>query len=430
MTRHGPPGADASPLRPASAMPVVSALEHLLLEAAIALVNVRAQEIDAAIEGTLELVGRFSRTDRAVVFRYDWEAGEASQTHEWCAPGVAPLIDTMQRVAITTWPDAGAEHRRGRSRQVDDVQQVAPGPMRRFLLEHRLNAFIDEPLMDGDHCLGFLGFQTVGTPTPWTEADQRALRLLAELLVNVEYRRRHDAALLRMRDLATVNVELEAFSGVVAHDLRSPLTSIAGFLDVVLSGGLSLEESTQLLRRARAVIDRLDGLIDQLLVYAMSGRVLGDVAPVALDAVVAEALERTRGELDQRQAEVVVASLPSVLGDHDRLVQVVANLLSNAVQHLPADTTPRIVVSGHRREDDVELVVADNGPGIEAAERSRLLTAFETAGPTAGSGLGLAIVRRVVDSHGGWVSLEDADEGGLVVRMLLPVAPEQPRAAG
>lgn len=128
-----------------------------------------------------------------------------------------------------------------------------------------------------------------------------------------------------------------------------------------------------------------------------------------------------------RQAEVTVAGpLAHVHGDHTRLVEVVQNLVSNALVHVPEDRTPTIHIAtapGHN--GNVELQVADNGRGIPPEERDAVLKAFHRGADTkadTGTGLGIPTVHRIVTAHGGSLVLDDAPDGGLLVRVRLPGA--------
>lgn len=230
------------------------------------------------------------------------------------------------------------------------------------------------------------------------------------------------------RRLKRANEELAGFAGVVAHDLKSPLTSIRGLAELVRDGRVDEDRARGLLDRVVANTTRLAELIDDLLEYASAGRTIGRSAPVALDEVVAEALDHLDARITQRRARIEVAPLPVVVGDRQRLVEVMTNLVGNALVHVPEDRVPLIGVTGRVRRDDLgrelaEVTVTDNGTGIPPEEREAVLQAFHRgpdAAPGSGTGLGLPTVERIVQGHGGELLLDDAPGGGLRVRMVLP----------
>lgn len=216
------------------------------------------------------------------------------------------------------------------------------------------------------------------------------------------------------------------FVADAAHELRSPLAALRARLEVS-------ERARDLQRWQTAAPEligdtgRLATLVDDLLALARldESRRLRRVVPVDLDEVVFAEVARLRPTtglvLDTR---VVGAAL--VHGDPDLLRRVVGNLLANALRH----ATHRVQVSLSVSDGQVELTVADDGPGIPLAERERVFERFHRldtarAREQGGSGLGLAIVRDAVHAHGGTVTLQDARPGLLAV-VWLPQDPALP----
>lgn len=404
-------------------------LESVLLDLAVELVDVDLRAVDAAIEDALRRVGQLRRVDRAYLFRYDWGAQTATNTHEWCAPGVPSQRSALTDLPVATWPDQAAAHRRGEVVSIPEVAALpADSQLRALLLPLGIASTTSAPLRDGRDCLGFVGFDTYRTLLHWSAEDQRLLAVLAALLVNVDRRRRQEAQRLVARDLARVNEGLQRYAGTVSHDLRGPLASIRGFVEVVRLHRVEGAQADELLDRALANLSRLEVFIDRLLDDAVAGPAVIDRDRVELREVVHEVLEALAGPIALRGANVEVGPLPVASGDHVQLVQLVQNLLSNALVHVPADRSPHVQVLGRVVDDQVELLLRDNGHGIPPAQRRQVMRAFERlpqARGVEGSGLGLAICRRIVVAHGGSIALGDAPGGGLEVSIMLPGA-EQP----
>jgi two-component system OmpR family sensor kinase len=166
-------------------------------------------------------------------------------------------------------------------------------------------------------------------------------------------------------------------------------------------------------------------LVDDLLLLAHldEGRPLM-LEPVDLDKVVAEAVEMARTLDPERPVEVELAPA-LVSGDHDRLRQVVDNLLSNVRSHTPPDAPLRIELANG--DGHAVLTVADSGPGMNAEQLAQVFERFYRADPSrarssGGAGLGLAIVAAVVEAHGGEVDAESVPRGGTLFRVRLPLA--------
>jgi signal transduction histidine kinase len=243
-------------------------------------------------------------------------------------------------------------------------------------------------------------------------------------------------------ELERSNAALERFAEVVGVELREPLHTVAGLLDLLddrHTGALS-DEGRTLLARAIAGTDRASGIVGSLLEYARTSTVQLQRDRVPLIEVLAEAEAETGPQLAEAKAEVVAGTdgdgrLPMVWCDRNQLVHLLTQLLDNAVR-FRGTAAPVVTVSAEPAGRAVRVTVADNGPGVTEAELPRLFTVFArpalpsltTTGPTTperpgggrGAGLGLALCRRIVERHGGMIWAERGADGGLVVRFELP----------
>jgi signal transduction histidine kinase len=229
-------------------------------------------------------------------------------------------------------------------------------------------------------------------------------------------------------ELERSNAALERFAEVVGVELREPLHTVAGLLDLLddrHAGALS-DEGRTLLARALAGTDRVRSIVGSLLDYARASTadLRRDRFPLA--EALAEAEAETGPLLADAKAEVAADGLPVVVADRGQLVQLLAQLLDNSARFRGAET-PVVAVSAEPVAGAVRITVADNGPGVPDTDLPRLFTAFARAttpapagGHGRGAGLGLALCRRIVERHGGMIWAERGDNGGLVVRFELP----------
>ncbi|HEX2196656.1 MAG TPA: HAMP domain-containing sensor histidine kinase [Actinomycetota bacterium] len=195
----------------------------------------------------------------------------------------------------------------------------------------------------------------------------------------------------------------ERFIANAAHELRTPLTSLLGFVEMLSRARHRLDESklqTMFDAMTRSG-DRLAVLIENLLDLSklQAGQVKVDIEPVPIDALAREVVASTPPP-DGRRVEVEVDDTPVALADRHRLDQVVTNLLTNAYRY----GGPNISLSGARRNGDVILSVADDGPGVEdqlVDDLFQPLSRGSTSSTIGGSGLGLAIVKMLVEACGG-----------------------------
>jgi signal transduction histidine kinase len=231
------------------------------------------------------------------------------------------------------------------------------------------------------------------------------------------------------RELASRNAELERFTDVVSHDLKSPLVTIRGFLGYVerdAREGRTARIGPDL-GRIRAATERMGQLLDDLLELSRTGRLERPRADVPLDEVVREARSLVEGRFSAKGVRLVVEErLPAVHGDRRALVDLFQNLLENAAKFTNgAGPEPVVEVSARTAGGGlVEVAVSDNGLGIDPAHHERVFELFQRLDPgQEGTGLGLALARRIVESHGGRIRVESEGEGrGATFRFTLPAA--------
>jgi len=192
------------------------------------------------------------------------------------------------------------------------------------------------------------------------------------------------------------NEQLDAFVGTVSHDLRNPLSVIAGRLQLAQSECDS--EHLDSIDRARG---RMEALIDDLLTLAREGEAVGDREPVALAALV----DNCWHTVDTKAATLHTETTRTISADRSRLRQLLENLLRNAVDHGSEDVT--ITVG----DCEAGFYVEDDGPGIPESDRE---TVFDAGYSTDrdGTGFGLAIVTRIVEAHGWEISVVEGSTGG------------------
>jgi signal transduction histidine kinase len=215
--------------------------------------------------------------------------------------------------------------------------------------------------------------------------------------------------------LGLKNTELERFTYTVSHDLRSPLVTIRGYLSHLVTS--VAEGNDQRFREDVTRIDRaaakMDDLLRDLLELSRVGRVLNPVSDVPMAAVAQDAADLLGGPLRARGVSLEIEpDLPVVRGDRKRLLEVIQNLVENAVKFMGDQKEPRITVGALRESGEVVFFVRDNGIGIDPKHRDRVFELFERLLPTGeGTGVGLALVKRIVEAHGGRVWVESPKGG-------------------
>lgn len=223
--------------------------------------------------------------------------------------------------------------------------------------------------------------------------------------------------------------DLEALTHAMAHDLKGPLTTVHGMLELVADDRVTdPQQRVELLDRARGASVRMQRMIADLLTLVRAHGAPFERRPVDLE----ELIDATADDLGASEV-IERESLPTVPGDRILLEHVAQNLLSNAVTYHPPGMEPRVVISSTRTDDAVEIRIDDAGVGIPEAEREEVLELFvrgERTRQTRGTGLGLPIAVRAVDRHGGRVRIEDSPLGGTRMVVCLPMTDTVDMRAG
>jgi len=224
---------------------------------------------------------------------------------------------------------------------------------------------------------------------------------------------------------------LRRFLADASHELRTPLTSIRGYAELFDRGARDRpEDLATSMRHIREDADRMSVLVDDLLLLARLDRQRPlERDQVDLAATTAAAVEAARVAAPEREILLDSPTTAPVLGDGDRLRQVIDNLLGNAITHTPSGTP--IEVRLHADPAAVGIEVTDHGPGIPTEERERIFEPFHRADPSrarssGGVGLGLSIVSAIARAHGGSVGVVSNGVGGATFWVQIPrAAPAQ-----
>lgn len=237
---------------------------------------------------------------------------------------------------------------------------------------------------------------------------------------------RLESDLARSRELLTRVDQLSAlgtFAASVAHDIRNPLVSVRTFVELFPERQNDPEFGTTFRDMTLSEIERMCGLIDDLLAFARpSERVL---EPTDLNTVVAGIVRLLEAEARGRSVEVVVrpaSDLPAVAAEGRRVTQALMNVVLNALQASPAGGRVEIgtAVEGEGTRRAAVVTVADAGDGVAEAIRERVFEAFFTT-KEGGSGLGLYTARAVMTAHGGRIDVRPRPGGGTIFALVFPL---------
>jgi PAS domain S-box-containing protein len=336
----------------------------------------------------------------------------------------------------------------GRGVPVRGTRVSYPGSLTEEILESRQPTIVANMRSFGRSMAPYLAdlcpeCQVLVTPLV---ADEEALGALVLLNSRASGRTFHDADIQRaktlgdltslaLRRVRLMEQEREAREkaevavrvrdetlGIVSHDLRNPLTTIA--LSAQLLANAAPQEQREHVAMITAAAQQMQRLIEDLLDVARveSGRLSVQKARVNASDIAQQACDANTPLAETKKLRLVcdVEPLPEIDADRDRIVQVFGNLIGNALKFTPAGGT--VTVRGRPRPDCVVFEVRDTGPGIPESDVKNVFRPYWQAKKTAhmGAGLGLAIVRGIIEAHGGTVRASNAPGGGAVFTFTIP----------
>jgi PAS domain S-box-containing protein len=221
------------------------------------------------------------------------------------------------------------------------------------------------------------------------------------------------------------NAELERYTYTVSHDLKSPLVTIRGFLGYLEKDALAgnTQKVKDDINRIENATQKMQTLLNDLLELSRIGRLINQPTDTLFTDVVQDAIELVRGQIEAKNISIEIQNTPAIVhGDRTRLIEVVQNLVDNAVKFMGGQSNPRITIGTTTNEkSETVFFVNDNGIGIDSRYHERIFTLFSKLNAeTEGTGIGLTLVKRIIEVHKGNIWLESEAEKGTTFYFTLP----------
>lgn len=346
------------------------------------------------------------------------------------------------------------------------VDNLATVPVANPFLRKHFRSLMGVPLLDDGRLVGVIHVDSVA-PRQFTEEESHLLQVLAERIARAiaraqQYEHVRQSRTQAEREVAALQEttqRMDAFLSVASHELKTPVTSMKASVQLAMRAARSLsalalpETAAAKLTRALELLastdkqaTKLDRLIDDLLdvTRLQAGTATIRLARADLGAIVREAIEQQQLAWPGRAIRLDLSSLPEALPtlmvDADRVSQVVANFLTNALKYSADDAPVTVTITFPGRDepdqqrDQVRVAVRDQGPGLSAEQQVQLWQLYhrvpdivQQSGSGAGLGIGLYVCKAIVEQHGGRVGVESAPGEGSMFWFTLP-APDVPPA--
>ena len=311
---------------------------------------------------------------------------------------------------------------------------------RHYKANRNITSALSLPLRVGDRCIGVLNVNRINHPEPFREHHRDMLRLFAEhvgaVIDRAEVMERLTAHAQALEStnlkLAEMNRMKDVFLSTASHELKTPLTSVIAYSELLdeHGGTLSLEQRGEFLARLQTEAKRLLALIDDILDLSRleTGKLSLRRELMSVNAVIRAAVETTR-PLAAKHGVAVEQRLDESIADAEidevKTRQVLVNLLVNAIKFSPERET--VTIASRTDGGFVVVEITDRGPGIRPDETAQIFELFgqglrEADGKTSGLGIGLHLVKRITELHGGHVGVNSALGQGSTFWVRIPGA--------
>ena len=401
-------------------------LQQVLMNIAMKYINIDTDEVNDSIQSSLQDLGRFTKSDRAYIFEYNWVSDTCNNTYEWCEDGIEPQIEDLQNVPLEMIPYWVETHRKGEVMNIPDVFALDINDGVRVILEpQKVKSLITLPMMDDSECIGFVGFDAVIEHHDYTEKEITLLLIFSKMLVNINRRVQLEKRLIIEKEKAEEATRAKSqFLANMSHEIRTPLNAIIGFTELInetMLNQIQHQYSKNVQTSAHLLLNLINDILDFSKIEA--GKIeLESIESDVVD-IIYNALDVVKLVAAHKNIELLInmpADMPRLATvDPFRLKQVILNLLSNAIK-FTEEGEVELKVDFTKLDDGkakYEFFIRDTGIGISDEQKVRLFKAFSQADSSTtrrfgGTGLGLTIAQSIVEKMGGSIEFNSTLQKG------------------
>jgi|GEM_PF-2029311 len=398
----------------------------LMSSAKVTRVLLEQSDFSMAITDAVRLLGESTGVDRVYIFENSLEPDKLlRQRTEWTRYGVEPQIDNIDLNNVPYYPHyARIYEMLSLNQLVTGLIKDFPDAERPILEAQNIKSILLVPILLEHKFWGFIGFDDCYDERVWGPGETSVLQIAANNIGSALARKLWENKLQKsVADLHRSNQDLEQFAYVASHDLQEPLRMVSSYVELLAKRyqGQLDERADRYIKFASDGATQMLQLINDLLTYSRAG--LGDNrSVVSMEQVFDDVLVNLKEQVNNSGASVTSDTLPMVLGDHIQLVQLLQNLIGNAIKFRGSDA-PRIHISAERMGNEWVFGVRDNGIGIDSKYAEKVFVIFQrlhTNTEYPGTGIGLAVCKKIVERLGGRIWISSQQEQGVTVFFTIP----------
>lgn len=410
-----------------------SRLRELILDLSSDYINMPLEEVDTGLVSSLQQLATFVEADRAYIFGYNFKESYCVNLHEWTAKGIPPEINNLQNVPLESIPEWVEKHQQGEAFFIEDVEQLEDGALKELLVQQEILSLLSVPMIKEGKCEGFVGFDWVKAPHIFSEDEKRILKVFAQILVNIQLRKKADAILhdtnkkleetvQLSQELAikaeTANIAKSEFLANMSHEIRTPMNGVIGMTSLLLDTDLN-DEQRRYTEIVRSSGETLLNLINDILDFSKmeADRLQLEMMDFDLLNLLEDLAATMAMPAHAKGLELLCAADPGtpalLKGDPGRLRQILTNLVGNAIKFtFEGEVAIRVkCLSTTPERVKLHFTIRDTGIGIPEDKTQLLFDKFsqvdaKTTRQFGGTGLGLAISKQLVEMMHGTIGID------------------------
>jgi PAS domain S-box-containing protein len=401
--------------------------EELITSISTQFINLSHEEIENAINQSLQKAGEFAAVDISFVLILGDDRKSVEVANLWLAPALAGKIETLKNISIAdyAWAMNKLQNLEAIYIAVQDDKPSSCRKERETLKAYGISSLVCVPMAYKKEFIGALGFANVKEKKAWAEEIIPLLKILGEIFANALQRRKAE------RELARINQEkyrqAKQISGGFAHEIRNALFPGRGalsLLEKIVAENYNNDSRLQYYQKlADDAIARAIDITSLISHYTKldSERQPGIVNP---REVIDEILRANQFRIEEQKVRVK-SSIPgdfSVLSNRRQLFIAFNNFLLNSLDALTERPDPQIIISAHQDNGFLNIAFEDNGAGIASENLNRIFEAFYSTKPDHGLGLGLSISQKIIEMYGGALSVDNRRDCGAKFNIKLKIA--------